>query len=1125
MLARTRWFAPLGVILMAVLAFGGLLPARVSTAETAVGIAAVGTGPAALVKDIKPGTEGSAPTGFAAIGNTLYFIATTPATGAELWRSDGTAAGTQLVKDIYPGEQSAFVNPVFSNLINANGTLFFFADDGVHGYELWRSDGTEAGTTLTADLNPGASSFVNPNGLPPYMIPVGNTVYFVANESLYRSDGTEAGTIKLTTIAVQSHVQPAAVNGIVYFASGSTDFMNGTTDSELWRTDGTVANTIRVRDINPGGAGSNPNLLTNVNGTLYFRANDGTSGVELWRSDGTEGGTVRVRDINPGAASGDPGNLADVNGTLFFSANDGTTGYELWRSDGTESGTTLVRNIAAGANGSLGQFYNSNGYFTNVNGTLYFAADDGISGTELWRSDGTDLGTTLVRDINPGAAHSGPYYMTNVSGTLFFTANDGSSGYELWKSDGTEAGTVRVRDINPGAGSAGIRSNVFARLTNVSGMLFFAANNGISGHELWKSDGSEAGTVLVADLNTRGASSNCSPYQDLNGILLMLCRVSPPGSFLHINDLWRSDGTEAGTSLISANNPTYLTNVAGTLFFAAGTSGQLWKSDGTTAGTTLVRNINPGYSSMFPAILNLTNVNGTLFFTGSDDYWEHELWKSDGTEAGTVRVRDIRIGTQGSFPGNLTNVNGTLFFTANDGTSGFELWKSDGTAAGTVRVRDINPGFTGSSPNNLINVNGTLYFTADDGTSGVELWRSDGTEAGTVRLRDINPGTASSNPTSLFNANGTLFFLATDANGTELWKSDGSEASTVRVRDINPGAGSAFGSFSSLFRYVNGSLFFAADDGTSGTELWKSDGTEAGTVLIRDINPGAGSSTPRHLTNVNGILYFAANDGSSGYELWKSDGAESGTVRVRDINTGANSSQPGDLVNVNGTLYFTADNGTNGVELWRSDGTEAGTVMVQDIAPGNINSNPARFTVSNNRLFFSAYTEDYGTEIWSANVADLLRYSSAPITTVGGSLNSAGGQVQVTFPAGSVAGTVTATVADLAAPSQPLPSGRQALRAFSITVLNSAGQQVTQFSPPLTIVVNYTDAELAAAGLTEATLNLAYWNGSAWSELLPCAGCSFDTLNNRIAVTLDHLTEFAVLGNPQIRVFLPLTVR
>ncbi|MCI0459687.1 MAG: hypothetical protein L0Z62_22275 [Gemmataceae bacterium] len=133
------------------------------------------------------------------------------------------------------------------------------------------------------------------------------------------------------------------------------------------------------------------------------------------------------------------------------------------------------------------------------------------------------------------------------------------------------------------------------------------------------------------------------------------------------------------------------------------------------------------------------------------------------------------------------------------------------------------------------------------------------------------------------------------------------------VKDIWPGGSSDPG----ILADVNGTLFFTADDGVRGRELWKSDGTEAGTVLVKDLLPGSASSPLSNLTNVNGTLYFTFDDGVHGRELWRSDGTEAGTVLVSDIFSGPNGSEPGGLTNVNGTLFFTADDGVHGRELWR----------------------------------------------------------------------------------------------------------------------------------------------------------------------------------------------------------------
>ena len=828
---------------------------------------------------------------FVNVDGTLYFVAYDGIRGEELWKSNGTEAGTAPVESTAFGGSSS---PIY--LTNINGTLYFAASDAISGSELWKSDGTEAGTVRIKDIRPGTVSS-NPSGL-------------------------------------------ANVNGTLYFVAD-----DGTSGAELWKSDGTEAGTVLVKDIYPTGysGNSNPSNFTNVNGALYFTAAYPFNGTELWKSDGTTAGTVLVRDIVAGVNGSSPANLTNIDGTLYFTATDPTNGTELWKSDGTETGTIRVKDIYAGTIGS------SPASLTNVNDTLYFAASDAAGGTELWKSDGTEAGTVRVKDIYSGVNGSSTTNLTNVNGTLYFTASNGTSGIELWKSDGTEAGTVRVKDIVAGAGGSSPTN-----LTNVNGTLYFSASDGTSGQELWKSDGTEAGTIRVEDIYPGTVGSDPGYLTDVNGTLYFRANNGTNGM-----ELWRSDGTDTGTSqvrniAIVGSGPDSYTgpaNIGQTLYFVTkdSTSGaELWKSDGTEAGTARVKDIASGTYSSGPS--DLSDVNGTLFFTAASGS-DRELWKTDGTEAGTVRVKDIRPGgSSGVETGYcyLTNVNDTLYFRANDGTSGSELWKSDGTEAGTVRVKDIAPGATSGGATGITNVNGTLFFAASDGTSGGELWKSDGTEAGTVRVKDIVTGSNSSGPEGLTDVNGTLFFTAQDGYGRELWKSDGSEAGTVRVKDINLGTSSTPINLTN----VNGTLYFVADDGTTGQELWKSDGTEIGTVRVKDIVPGVGNSTPNSLTNVNGALYFLATDATHGTELWKSDGTDAGTVLIKDIWPGTLSSNVQSLTSFNGMLYFVADDGINGPKLWQSDGTETGTIPVPSTEQCGA---PAGLFNADGILYFGAY--------------------------------------------------------------------------------------------------------------------------------------------------------------------------
>ncbi|MFT5048816.1 MAG: ELWxxDGT repeat protein [Chlamydiales bacterium] len=425
----------------------------------------------------------------------------------------------------------------------------------------------------------------------------------------------------------------------------------------------------------------------------------------------------------------------------------------------------------------------------------FIVASNGTDGFELYRTDGTAMGTVMVKDINPNGSSS-PEKFTWMNGLLFFTASDGStSGRELWKSDGSEAGTVMVKDIKPG-----ISSSHPDLLTVVGGTLFFRATDTVD-VELWKSDGTEAGTVMVKNIDIgTGSSSNPSNLVEFNGALFFSARV------------------------------------------AASTGRELWKSDGTSAGTVLVKDILPGTDDGGPS--SLVSVNGDLFFSARDGVNGSELWKSDGTELGTVMVKDIRSGNS-SYPGNLTALGNTLLFTARDNANGLEIWRSDGSEIGTQLVRDIN--IAGDSrPSGLTNVQGTVFFNAEASNSvSSELWKSDGTFGGTVLVKDINP-TGGSSPSGLIALGSDVYFQANDGTfGRELWKSDGTEAGTRLVKDIHQTGNSeaeARTSFNSYMPIIlpDGRLLFGADDGMQGREAWTTDGSISGTVLLDDVNVGAG---------------------------------------------------------------------------------------------------------------------------------------------------------------------------------------------------------------------------------------------------------------------------------------------
>lgn len=874
---------------------------------------------------------------FCRCGDYLFFAVP----GKELWRTDGTPEGTISLGDILKGSSQGFGG--YASMACSNDkTLFFQGNDGTHGWELWTSDGTPSGTKMVKDVTKGSNEHwlsYTPLGF------IDNTYFFFADHDydgvieLWKSNGTEGSTamvLGFPSFSNASHWVTSDTHH--YFLVVNPD----TQKNEIWATNGTGLNTVRL--LEDYGYGSKASVGDQI---MFDLANSLDNTHALWKSDGTVSGTQEVMDFGPQPIQ----MFSRYNDRLIFDLTN--ISNETWISDGTPAGTKFLVSGTAFAT------------FV-IDNELYAAGHDFLTGNhQIFKTDGDNVEILNTVAGNPGTL-STLNTLAYISNGFVLQHGDESTGRELGFFSLTDNYFSLLKEINPGPSSSVPRA--WAMFND---RVFFLADDGEHGTEIWSTDGTLEGTSLLKDIVTETASAFRSAYFSTKEMFVSHDRIYMSVVGNESTGIYTSDGTESGTQLLTEIHPFsfgVVGKVGDDVVFLEGQT--FYKIDAVTNEVSLLKDIGAEGSSMQFTTVSTVELEEKLIFRmgtyGGALPYGTEYWVTDGTPEGTQLLKDINPGEADGVSYQIGRFGSKIVFLGIEPGTGEEVWISDATSEGTTLLKDVRPGTEGSQPSGFIMFDDKMFFFADDGVHGNQIWETDGTPQGTKLAVEIDQDSETIEIGYMRPGPGGVYFTMYDAeHGWSLWKTDGTDTGTFMVIDIVPG--NDYRLTITILGQVGNLLYFNADDGVHGRELWVTDGTMSGTRLV-DIIEGPLGSNPEWIADINGITYFKADA-----SLWRTNGTQQGTLKVSEL-------EPFDILSLNHFAYFKAYHHDYGIELFKVPITKVDQqIITEPIAVKTFGDLPFQIDASATSGLPVMITTDEELSL-TGNTATILKPGSVTVT-------------------------------------------------------------------------------------------------------------------------------------------------